>query len=399
MKKLDTTSVPLLSAEAMKQISKFAITPEAAFLLSRVDGRTDLGTIAFMANFDVAKTIALLQPLLDQGVLTLPETETAKAKEPKKVGSILDLLEHEETDARYAKLPREFRREVLLLFSRLGEMSLYDLLETKRKEPASKVKEQYFKMSKKFHPDRYFSKDIGHYKSKINKIFEKLSLAFATLSDEKKRKEYDSTLDDALMSQLKKGEVSAEQAASENPVVANLNRARRYYEWGEEDYMRGNYVSAASNYLLAKNFDPTNEEYQRAHDRVKPFVERKKLKETVIKAMARVEMGEYDAAYRMLKQLSESNPQFAAQDGDFLLKISRVGLMAGVDASEAAGYNKKAEALVGETAYGQFTKGLLAEKKGSQKAAVAAYRRGLELDPEDQDLQKALKRLQEKVRE
>src|SRR5688572_21385565 len=107
-----------------KTLGTLQISPETAFLLSRLDGKTDLATISFMSGMEVAKAIELLKPLVNRGVLKV----VGVTQSEKKIGSMLDLLEHEESDPKYSKIPRELRREVLLLFSRLPEMNHFEVL-------------------------------------------------------------------------------------------------------------------------------------------------------------------------------------------------------------------------------------------------------------------------------
>lgn len=386
MAALDLETILALSGDMTQQNA--SISPEVAFILSRLDGKTDLGTVSFMAGIDSEKIITLLAPLLQQGLIKIVGQPTKK-EAGKKIGSMLDLLEHEENEAKYAKIPREFRREVLLLMSRLGEISHYELLQVERSATAEKIKTSYFRLSKQYHPDRFFSNDIGHYRKKITKVFEAVNKAFEVLSDEKLRKQYNRSLDEAA------GKVVAGQEP-ENPMVANLNRARRYYQWGEEDYQRGNYISAASNFLLACNFDPENDEFKRAYERVKPTVQRKRLKELQAKVDEKIDEQEYGQAYALLQQWWQSNS--ASPDAEMCLKLARVALQADVDLKEVTAYNQQAIASMGETAYSMVTNAMICEKKKNVREALAYYERAKMLEPENLQIQRGIERIMSAAR-
>ena len=45
------------------------------------------------------------------------------------------------------------------------------------------MKKAYFKLSKEFHPDRYFRKEIGPYGERLDRIFKKVLEAHEILSD------------------------------------------------------------------------------------------------------------------------------------------------------------------------------------------------------------------------
>jgi hypothetical protein len=49
------------------------------------------------------------------------------------------------------------------------------------------VRRAYFRLSKEFHPDRYFGRDLGHYKKRLQEVFLALTEAFERLTAENKR--------------------------------------------------------------------------------------------------------------------------------------------------------------------------------------------------------------------
>lgn len=88
----------------------------------------------------------------------------------------------------------EKRRQVLYYHFYLERLSYYDLMQVPRDADTRTIRKSYFKLSKEFHPDLYFRKELGSYRRKIEEIFQWLARAYAVLSDAKSRAEYDAVL-------------------------------------------------------------------------------------------------------------------------------------------------------------------------------------------------------------
>lgn len=69
----------------------------------------------------------------------------------------------------------------------------YAILQVRRQSTDEEIQEAFYRQSRKWHPDRYFRKDIGEYATDIDAIFEAITMAYNTLIDAKKRSAYDRT--------------------------------------------------------------------------------------------------------------------------------------------------------------------------------------------------------------
>ncbi len=92
-------------------------------------------------------------------------------------------------------LSEGFKEKVLRLYDRLDIMSHYDLLGVPRDADKKEIKNAYFAQVNEFHTDRFFGRSLGSYKMKIDKIFTALTRANDTLSRKKTRAEYDRYLE------------------------------------------------------------------------------------------------------------------------------------------------------------------------------------------------------------
>lgn len=80
----------------------------------------------------------------------------------------------------------------LALSEKLANLDFYQLLEVGPSADQAEIKRSYFRQARKFHPDLY-GRDLSHeIKSVIEGVFDQISKAYQTLSDENKRKIYDS---------------------------------------------------------------------------------------------------------------------------------------------------------------------------------------------------------------
>ncbi len=76
----------------------------------------------------------------------------------------------------------------------LATLDHYALLEIERDADKKAIKRAYFRLASTFHPDRYFGKDLGTARAPLERIFKRVTEAHDTLSDAKRRPEYDARL-------------------------------------------------------------------------------------------------------------------------------------------------------------------------------------------------------------
>jgi curved DNA-binding protein CbpA len=91
-------------------------------------------------------------------------------------------------------LPLARRKQVLELFYRLPKLDYYGVLGIVYGADKKEVRTAYFTLSKAFHPDSMFRKELGSFKAKMTTVFQALTEAYETLSKKKAREEYDTYL-------------------------------------------------------------------------------------------------------------------------------------------------------------------------------------------------------------
>lgn len=181
-----------------------AIGPREAFVLSRVDGVSSVPQIAAATGLDTASVIGCLDRLYELGAITYPgqSFRPARVTEPA-VRPAHDAPPNQNPRRVYYD-PRELdedvdltldrKHEILEAYYSLEEATHYELLKVSPQADKKTIKAAYFRVVNVFHPDRYFGKRLGSFKTKLEQVFARLTEAQDVLTRQKTREEYDAYL-------------------------------------------------------------------------------------------------------------------------------------------------------------------------------------------------------------
>jgi hypothetical protein len=156
-----------------------------------------------LVPFDAELTVAILARLFALGAIDIPGAERPAA--PALTAATVAQAPPAATAAKAAAtaaaspsssiagldLSPEQARRIDELYAALETHDAFALLEVTRTADKKEIKRAYFKMSKEFHPDRYFGKNLGPYRDRLNKIFQSVKAAFDLLSDDARRAAYE----------------------------------------------------------------------------------------------------------------------------------------------------------------------------------------------------------------
>lgn len=248
----------------------------------------------------------------------------------------------------------EKRRQVLYYHFYLERLSYYDLMQLPRDADTRMIRKAYFKLSKEFHPDLYFRKELGSYRRKVEEIFQWLSKAYSVLSDEASRAEYDGVLSRGSVGPWAMGGQGAGlRAASASGV--NFSSGDKSSDKGAQSPLSGPQLSAAS--------------------RARP------IENNIVRAARDAEgKGHWDRAYALYrKQLGMGfDPLTAHSAAVCLLKLKK-GL------AQAEELCRRALGQLGAGQHRQdaiLTLAQIVEAEGRRDEARMIYNEVLKLDPE-----------------
>jgi curved DNA-binding protein CbpA len=199
-------------------ILELAIGPEEAFVLSRVDGRSNQQDIVFATGLPDQRVARALARLAELGAITWSESTPSNSAtamgstkasneypqsqqvEPVDVSGIRTMggsgappYDPRELEGEY-DLDIDKRRLVLDRFYRNDSLSHYDTLGVSSGADRKAIKTAYYDLVAVIHPDKYFGRNIGHFRKKMEQCFARITEAYDVLSRETTRQEYDAYL-------------------------------------------------------------------------------------------------------------------------------------------------------------------------------------------------------------
>jgi curved DNA-binding protein CbpA len=256
-------------------------TPEEFFVLSRIDGALTVGQLVSLCGLGREKTYQALTRLLEFGLIELPAPSTDQGEKPRGTLpptaatpraaanaspraltielpiSISDFPYDEGLLHQAVELDDDFKREVICVASQLSDMSYYALFGLTPEASRKEIRNAYFALSKRYHPDLFFRKVLGDFGPMIEKIFQRTTKAYQTLSDRNKKEDYDRSLARGRAPHVTPTQVST--PASQNSetieeIVSDRKREMAYnmlVERGDKESAQGNWAAAIEQYRKA----------------------------------------------------------------------------------------------------------------------------------------------------
>lgn len=383
-----------------------ALSPEEGFLLSRVDGVTGWSTLSSISGLPSDQVDSCLEAWLRDGLIALV---TARRVVPRAPGALrVDLS---------LGLPVEVQERALEFEGRL-DGSYHALLGVDRDSESRDIKRTYFKLSRDFHPDRYFGKELGDFAPLLDRIFKKIALAYELLMDPTTRAELERSMAHAP---------DPERAAAAKPSPAGrpgtpqnftkrewLARMRKQFRLPPEVMAerkfrakqmsesagiagnRNNWKDAASCIRLAIAFDPWSEDYKEQFGEIQIEVHRIRAEDLRKEAMGAFDSRSLAKALTLYEEVLHYKPSDAPaheKAAELCLELERFD-----DAQE---YADRACEIAPDVASFHIMRGRVLKRRGRRDRAIKAFMQARDLDPQDTrsgDELKKLRRMSERAR-
>jgi hypothetical protein len=173
---------------------ELGLGPEEGFVLSRVDGTSKLGDLLNLVPFPPERTVEIVRKLWIAGAIEIPGHAPPVVSEKKTLAPSNSSTQIKVPTATQVPagvdLSLEQAQTIDAFYMSIGQKDAFALLDVPRDADKKVIKRAYFKLSKDYHPDRFFGKSLGPYAERLSQIFQALKSAFELLSDDNRRAAY-----------------------------------------------------------------------------------------------------------------------------------------------------------------------------------------------------------------
>lgn len=387
-------------------------------MLSRIDGQTSWKLLREFGGLTSGEVDVCIEEWLYQGLIDIdgraPRVKRREgaipepARKVKVQGPVDESLIDAELD-----LDETIQREILEFEQKL-ELNYFEVLGVDTSAEIRDIKRAYFALSKRFHPDRFFRKNVGHYGERLHRIFKCVSEAYELLSDPASRKEFQATLTaENHVEALNNPEAASAKAGKSQGPMTPAERLRQRMPFRVPDALRkdrnskgealfrsakqsevmGRLEEAASNLRLAVAFDPFNREYKRTLGEVQAKV----AVERIEALLSNTKAGFCDAEKREGRRLAEEILLYRPNDAKTNILAARVYVEI-EDTQRAEEYCSRAIELDPANGGYRRTRAGVHLLCGNKGHAVSELNKALELNSSDLEARKMLDTLRVKRR-
>lgn len=319
-------------------------------------------------------------------------------------------------------LSLEQKKELLFLHHNGEKLDLFEYFDIEPTDDRKLLRKAYFAFSKKFHPDAFFRKNTGSFGEKLHAIFkfgndvndkfqsdDALREAYFRVVQarndvyrqglERARAAVEAERDARLRDEAEGRKAELQQKLAErkqarrdrpetNPMTARIDKAAQYYQEGMKLYQDEKFVNAANSLQLAVTFDPKNDSYRTAFERVNEKAKQVRAEQLWKQGFMHEQLGQMREALLQFKQALEFWRRH-----DYLFHTAEVMLDLNEDLNAAAELARLATEAAPQKVDYLALLGKIYETVNLSKRAQAVYERALKLDPQNETIKKSLKAL------
>ena len=234
-------SIVALSHDPAALFQDIELTQQDRSMLSMVNGKKTIKELIdgslLVGSFEAMKILYVLWSI---GVLE------EKEKEPETDEMLQETVLHGDEILKPLSEDDEiFRTKVDHIFENLDNLDPHQLLEVDKHSDETTLTRNYYRLSKEYHPDRYFATSDASVKDKLTAIFDAITNAYSILRETVREK-------------------SAEQPVpvqEETEEVSEFSDTDEYYREGIENLKQGQFENAISYLKKATQANPGNAKY------------------------------------------------------------------------------------------------------------------------------------------
>jgi len=377
--------------------TEFSLSPAEGYLLSRIDGMTSCKMLRQIGGLPAEEVDRCIEGWLKQGVIRFDDDPPP----PDDRGSAAEQgAESFETQIDPSlDLPVETQRKVLE-FEIALDRPYHEILGIPIEADVKAVKKAYFALSKQFHPDRYFRRNLGPFAEKVERCFKKILEAYELLSDPATRAEVQRELASSAPPEEPATASAAPSSAVTLKRLSRLGRqmkvfegrkrkAKHFFESGMSAFHQERWVKAAGSVRLAIAFDPGNQAYKEAFADVQRKAHEERAKVLIKQGEGALEMRDYHDAAGFFEEALHFRPF----DPELNIRTARLQWQAVENLRKAKEFAVAACEIEPTNAEYRRTLGQIFKAAGFKSNARRELEAAVKLDPMDKEASAELKSL------
>lgn len=422
----DATADKIPRVPAGVDPTALSLTPAEGYLLSRIDGRTSWRDLRQIGGVSAEEVDRCLERWLADGIVEVdggkppPRARPARSAAPEApprtpaapaapdapvAASVASSL----TVDPALGLPVALQEKLIGLSARL-EAPYHEILGVPADADRKALKRAYFALSKEFHPDRYFRKQLGCFQQPLERVFRKIVEAYELLSDPTARAEIERSLAAATppsASPAMPAEADPETRPETTPTAPRAPRrphvfaltervrkerklrAKRIFESAMSAFSAERWLEAAAGVRLAIAFDPWNAVYKEQFADVQRKAHAESARKLMREAENALDLRDYATALRAFEEALQYRPG----DVSLLRRAAHLAVQTGGDLHQAKEWALEAVELEPNDAGCHRLLGQVYQAAGLAANARRELELALQLDPKNDEIRAELREL------
>lgn len=190
------------------------------------------------------------------------------------------------------------------VFAELSRIDHYRMLGVAPGSDDKAVRRAYGERVREFHPDRYFRKRLGPYRSRIESIFKRVEAAYEALKTHEKRVAYDASSGITAVDPQRAKALEA----LKRQLEGRHGQARQLAADGARAMAHGDAASALDSYRKALALAPNDGAIRSAHDAVQREVDDRAATANARQAEREEQAGHWVEAVRTWERVVQARP-------------------------------------------------------------------------------------------
>ncbi len=373
-------------------VQRLALSPEEAALFALVGRAAQISEVIARSNLAESRAIAALLALRAKGAIV-------PARVQKGVASSSDAALLEQID-----LDDKRKLEIIEFESKLPGLDYFQMLGVPNLASPDEARRAFHSLARKFHPDRFYGKNIGSFRSRVENIFRKLTEANEVLGDIERRTAYlgahpelvdvSATMSaDPVTARVRTADDDVRDAErrtrlNRHPYLARTSKVNDLIKHARESLARGEPSLAFNDLSLAGRLDERNVEVKTLMAEVRKKHETARGDQEFKKGAALMESGDSRGALAAFRAAVNVDTNHAGAN----YQAAKLTLMTNGDLKEASSYAQRAVDSEQQNASYRELYARILDQAGMKALARKQFEELLRLDPENAEAKKQLKR-------